>query len=175
MSSSGETVTSVVSLSPALPKKVRKYKKNKRVEQPDVPPEIPAKGRVTFPNSPLYMTEVHTVDLSLTSTILHLSPYCRQNAKAKAFKTSTQKSGFGKLLLRNTQKFVVCIAELPIVVCNILCASCNSSTIFPSQQPKIAEESLTYAELELMKPLPEAKAAKTGTVYAQILFEDKPV
>jgi len=46
LSSSGETVTSVVSLSPALPKKVRKYKKNKSVEQPDVPPEIPAKGRV---------------------------------------------------------------------------------------------------------------------------------
>lgn len=49
VSSSGETVTSVVSLSPALPKKMRKYNKNKSVEQPDVPPEIPAKGRVTFP------------------------------------------------------------------------------------------------------------------------------
>lgn len=49
------------------------------------------------------------------------------------------------------------------------------TSVFPSQQPKIAEESLTYAELELMKPLPEPKAAKTGTVYAQILFEDKHV
>lgn len=42
-------------------------------------------------------------------------------------------------------------------------------------QPKIAEESLTYAELELVKPIPDAKASKTGTVYAQILFEDKMV
>ncbi|KAJ8404881.1 hypothetical protein AAFF_G00332680 [Aldrovandia affinis] len=39
--------------------------------------------------------------------------------------------------------------------------------------PKIAEESLMYAELELVKPLPEMKAACTGTVYAQILFEEK--
>ncbi|XP_067285770.1 V-set and transmembrane domain-containing protein 4 isoform X2 [Pseudorasbora parva] len=100
--SSGETVTSVVSLSPALPKKVRKYKKNKSVEQPDVPPEIPAKDKMRKP----------------------------------------------KLLKPQPRKVVL---------------------------PKIAEESLTYAELELMKPLPEAKSANTGTVYAQILFEDKPV
>ncbi|XP_041124809.1 V-set and transmembrane domain-containing protein 4-like isoform X2 [Polyodon spathula] len=39
--------------------------------------------------------------------------------------------------------------------------------------PKIAEESLTYAELELVKPHPENKSACTGTVYAQILFEEK--
>lgn len=52
--------------------------------------------------------------------------------------------------------------------------SCNSAVVL-NQQPKIAEESLMYAELELMKPLPEAKTATTGTVYAQILFEDKPV
>lgn len=42
-------------------------------------------------------------------------------------------------------------------------------------QPKIAEESLTYAELELVKPLPDAKTSKTGTVYAQILFEEQMV
>ncbi|KAG7492635.1 hypothetical protein MATL_G00016390 [Megalops atlanticus] len=39
--------------------------------------------------------------------------------------------------------------------------------------PKIAEESLMYAELELVKPLPDTKTACTGTVYAQILFEEK--
>ncbi|KAK1166511.1 V-set and transmembrane domain-containing protein 4-like [Acipenser oxyrinchus oxyrinchus] len=39
--------------------------------------------------------------------------------------------------------------------------------------PKIAEESLTYAELELVKPQPENKSVCTGTVYAQILFEEK--
>ncbi|XP_042623022.1 V-set and transmembrane domain-containing protein 4-like isoform X2 [Cyprinus carpio] len=99
--SSGETVTSVVSLSPALPKKVRKYKKNKSVE-PDVPPEIPAKAPIA------------------------------------------DKMRKPKLLKPQPRKVVL---------------------------PKIAEESLTYAELELMKPLPKAKTAKTGTVYAQILFE----
>ncbi|XP_021335878.1 V-set and transmembrane domain-containing protein 4 [Danio rerio] len=104
--SSGETVTSLVSLSPALPKKVRKYKKNKTVEQADVPPEIPAKAPIA------------------------------------------DKMRKPKLLKPQPRKVVL---------------------------PKIAEESLTYAELELIKPLPEAKAAKTGTVYAQILFEDKPV
>ncbi|XP_026079032.1 V-set and transmembrane domain-containing protein 4 isoform X2 [Carassius auratus] len=104
--SSGETVTSVVSLSPALPKKMRKYKKNKSVEQPDLPPEIPAKAPIA------------------------------------------DKMRKPKLLKPQPRKVVL---------------------------PKIAEESLTYAELELMKPLPEAKTANTGTVYAQILFEVKPV
>ncbi|GAB0192227.1 cAMP-dependent protein kinase inhibitor alpha [Grus japonensis] len=39
-------------------------------------------------------------------------------------------------------------------------------------QPKIAEENLTYAELELMKPIQEAKGIPSTTVYAQILFEE---
>ncbi|NXU48402.1 VSTM4 protein, partial [Turnix velox] len=38
--------------------------------------------------------------------------------------------------------------------------------------PKIAEESLTYAELELTKPIQEAKGIPNTTVYAQILFEE---
>ncbi|XP_007936875.1 V-set and transmembrane domain-containing protein 4 [Orycteropus afer afer] len=38
--------------------------------------------------------------------------------------------------------------------------------------PKIAEESLTYAELELIKPHQAAKGIPTSTVYAQILFEE---
>ncbi|KFO89227.1 V-set and transmembrane domain-containing protein 4, partial [Buceros rhinoceros silvestris] len=38
--------------------------------------------------------------------------------------------------------------------------------------PKITEESLTYAELELMKPMQEAKGIPNATVYAQILFEE---
>ncbi|XP_018580408.1 V-set and transmembrane domain-containing protein 4a isoform X2 [Scleropages formosus] len=41
------------------------------------------------------------------------------------------------------------------------------------KQPKIAEENLTYAELELVKPQPETKSTSTGTVYAQILFQEK--
>lgn len=39
-------------------------------------------------------------------------------------------------------------------------------------QPKIAEENLTYAELELIKPHQAAKGIPTSTVYAQILFEE---
>ncbi|XP_001924695.3 V-set and transmembrane domain-containing protein 4 isoform X1 [Sus scrofa] len=38
--------------------------------------------------------------------------------------------------------------------------------------PKIAEENLTYAELELIKPNQAAKGVPTSTVYAQILFEE---
>ncbi|XP_058527891.1 V-set and transmembrane domain-containing protein 4 [Ochotona princeps] len=38
--------------------------------------------------------------------------------------------------------------------------------------PKIAEETLTYAELELIKPHQTAKGAPSSTVYAQILFEE---
>ncbi|XP_045425007.1 V-set and transmembrane domain-containing protein 4 isoform X2 [Lemur catta] len=38
--------------------------------------------------------------------------------------------------------------------------------------PKIAEENLTYAELELIKPHQTAKGLPTSTVYAQILFEE---
>ncbi|KAA0725397.1 V-set and transmembrane domain-containing protein 4 [Triplophysa tibetana] len=104
--SSGETVTSAVGLSPALPKKERKYKKKKSVEQPDVPPEIPVKAPIA---DAMWMP---------------------------------------KLLKPQRRKVVL---------------------------PQIAEESLTYAELELMKPLPDAKTPKTGTVYAQILFKDTPV
>ncbi|KAM5321914.1 V-set and transmembrane domain-containing protein 4 [Glossophaga mutica] len=38
--------------------------------------------------------------------------------------------------------------------------------------PKIAEENLTYAELELIKPHQAARGIPTSTVYAQILFEE---
>ncbi|XP_061490748.1 V-set and transmembrane domain-containing protein 4 isoform X2 [Rhineura floridana] len=38
--------------------------------------------------------------------------------------------------------------------------------------PKIADENLTYAELELIKPHQETKGIPTMTVYAQILFEE---
>ncbi|XP_044276293.1 V-set and transmembrane domain-containing protein 4 [Varanus komodoensis] len=38
--------------------------------------------------------------------------------------------------------------------------------------PKIADENLTYAELELIKPHQDAKGIPTMTVYAQILFEE---
>ncbi|XP_060719810.1 V-set and transmembrane domain-containing protein 4 isoform X3 [Tachysurus vachellii] len=104
--SSGETVTSVVSLSPALPKKQKNYKTKRKVQQVEDPPEIPAKA-----------------------------PIADRLRKPKLLKPQTR-----KIIL-----------------------------------PKITEESLTYAELELVKPLPDAKTSKTGTVYAQILFEDQMV
>ncbi|KAM3912788.1 V-set and transmembrane domain-containing protein 4 [Leptodactylus fuscus] len=39
--------------------------------------------------------------------------------------------------------------------------------------PKLVEERLTYAELELIKPIPPVKESSTGTIYAQILFEEQ--
>ncbi|XP_007478665.1 V-set and transmembrane domain-containing protein 4 isoform X2 [Monodelphis domestica] len=38
--------------------------------------------------------------------------------------------------------------------------------------PRITEENLTYAELELIKPHQASKGLPTSTVYAQILFEE---
>ncbi|XP_072312743.1 V-set and transmembrane domain-containing protein 4 [Eucyclogobius newberryi] len=103
--SSGETVTSVISVSPALPKKQRRYrKKRSRHYQEETPPEIPAKV-----------------------------PIGDKTRKAK-------------LLKPQQRKFLL---------------------------PKIVEENLTYAELDLVKPLPEAKACCNGTVYAQIMFEEQ--
>lgn len=103
--SSGETVTSVISVSPDLPKKEKRYRKKiSKHYQEDTPPEIPAKA-----------------------------PIGDKLRKPKLIKPQPR-----KVLL-----------------------------------PKIAEESLTYAELELMKPLPESKTSCTGTVYAQILFKER--
>ncbi|XP_063494134.1 V-set and transmembrane domain-containing protein 4 isoform X1 [Symphalangus syndactylus] len=48
----------------------------------------------------------------------------------------------------------------------------SSDSCASASQPKIAEENLTYAELELIKPHRAAKGAPTSTVYAQILFEE---
>lgn len=57
------------------------------------------------------------------------------------------------------------------------------ASLFPSLlQPRVShEDSLTYAELELVRPRPEAPASSTpdpapsspDTVYAQILFQEK--
>uniref|UniRef100_A0A4W4DUF4 Ig-like domain-containing protein n=1 Tax=Electrophorus electricus TaxID=8005 RepID=A0A4W4DUF4_ELEEL len=53
-----------------------------------------------------------------------------------------------------------------------------------THMPRVADDSLTYAELELVKPVPEAKSSNSGTaqlepssgtVYAQILFVEKQV
>uniref|UniRef100_A0A8C7GQM1 Leucine rich repeat containing 18 n=1 Tax=Oncorhynchus kisutch TaxID=8019 RepID=A0A8C7GQM1_ONCKI len=104
--SSGETVTSLVSVSPALPKKQRRYRRKRSKEQSEIPPEIPAKAPIAD----------------------------------KIRKT--------KLLKAQPRKVVL---------------------------PKIAEESLTYAELELVRPLPDNKASCTGTVYAEILFKERQI
>lgn len=51
-SSSGETVTSLVSVSPALPKKERRYKKKRSKDNlEEVPPEIPVKGKQERPGA----------------------------------------------------------------------------------------------------------------------------
>ncbi|XP_077481626.1 V-set and transmembrane domain-containing protein 4 isoform X3 [Stigmatopora argus] len=105
--SSGDTVTSVINVSPALPKKERRYrKKRSRDYQEEIPPEIPAKVPIG------------------------------------------DKARKPKLLIPQPRKVVL---------------------------PKIVEENLTYAELDLVKPIPEAKASRNGTVYAQILFGEQPL
>uniref|UniRef100_A0A3Q3KRY6 V-set and transmembrane domain containing 4b n=1 Tax=Mastacembelus armatus TaxID=205130 RepID=A0A3Q3KRY6_9TELE len=99
--SSGETVTSLVSVSPALPKKERRYRKKKsRDYQEEIPPEIPAKAPIG------------------------------------------DKTRKPKLLKPQPRKIVL---------------------------PKIVEESLTYAELDLVKPIPETKASRSGTVYSVLV------
>uniref|UniRef100_A0A3P9KFA6 V-set and transmembrane domain containing 4b n=1 Tax=Oryzias latipes TaxID=8090 RepID=A0A3P9KFA6_ORYLA len=99
-SSSGETVVSEVNVSPALPKKERRYrKKRSKGFQEELPPEIPAKA-----------------------------PIRDKTCKPKLLKP---------------------------------------------QPRKVLLESLTYAELELIKPLPDMKASCSGTVYAQILFKEQ--
>lgn len=103
--SSGETVTSIVSVSPALPKKQRRYRKKRcRDYQEEKPPEIPAKAPI---------------------------------------EDKTRKP---KLLKPQPRKVVL---------------------------PRIVEENLTYAELDLVRPIPETKGPRSGTVYAQILFEEQ--
>ncbi|XP_028991213.1 V-set and transmembrane domain-containing protein 4 [Betta splendens] len=103
--SSGETVTSVASMSPALPKKERRYRKRRsRDHREDLPPEIPAKAPIG------------------------------------------DKTRKPKLLKPQPRKLVL---------------------------PKIVEENLTYAELDLVRPIPEPKASRGGTVYAQILFGEE--
>ncbi|KAM8836832.1 V-set and transmembrane domain-containing protein 4 [Spinachia spinachia] len=103
--SSGETVTSGINVSPALPKKERRYrKKRSRDYQEEVPPEIPAKAPIGD----------------------------------KMRKT--------KLLRPQPRKVLL---------------------------PKIVEENLTYAELDLVKPIPESKASCSATVYAQIQFGEQ--
>ncbi|XP_037133832.1 V-set and transmembrane domain-containing protein 4 [Syngnathus acus] len=103
--SSGETVTGVVNVSPALTKKERRYRKKRSKDyQKEIPPEIPAKVPIA------------------------------------------DKARKPKLLKPQPRKLVL---------------------------PKIVEENLTYAELDLVKPIPEAKASRTGTVYAQILFGEQ--
>ncbi|XP_053243866.1 V-set and transmembrane domain-containing protein 4 isoform X1 [Podarcis raffonei] len=93
----GETVTSVTSLSPEQPVKIKK--KKKKIEQP---PAIPAKAPIS--------------------------------------------TSFPKPKLLKPQRKVLL--------------------------PKIADENLTYAELELIKPHQEAQGIPAMTVYAQILFEE---
>ncbi|XP_059374273.1 V-set and transmembrane domain-containing protein 4-like isoform X2 [Carassius carassius] len=115
--SSGETVTSVCSSSPAMHRKERRHKPQLRdITEPLPPPQIPAKA-----------------------------PVPRKPRRTKLLKAQ------------------------------------------PTKRPRVVEDSLTYAELELVEPKPELKTDLTGcaqpelktqctgTVYAQILFVEKQV
>lgn len=60
-----------------------------------------------------------------------------------------------------------------IVSAILIISNWSQLNLSPIIQPKIVEENLTYAELDLMKPIPEPKASRSGTVYAQILFGEQ--
>lgn len=72
---------------------------------------------------------------------------------------------------------LVSFSRLKILIYRRVCGEFDDLvglTSLPSVlQPKIVEENLTYAELDLVKPVPEAAAKRSGTVYAQILFEEQ--
>lgn len=79
-SSSGETVTSLVSMSPALPKKERRYRKKRSKDyQVEIPPEIPVKGKQVpqfLQSKPMNHTSAKlvTTDFSAKRMGLEVSP-----------------------------------------------------------------------------------------------------
>lgn len=67
----------------------------------------------------------------------------------------------------------ICSIVNAVLFTSNLLSSLFKFYLSPIIQPKIVEENLTYAELDLMKPIPEPKASRSGTVYAQILFGEQ--
>lgn len=106
-------------------------------------------------------------------TVKHYLVKCPQNSSGETVTSVTSMSPLQpKKLKKRKEK-----AELPPAIPEKApIANIPKPKLLKPQRklmlPKIAEENLTYAELELMKPIQEAKGIPSTTVYAQILFEE---
>lgn len=81
-----------------------------------------------------------------------------------------------------TQENILYDQNIIIHLCLTLLNVLQAYSLFSSlPQPRIQDDSLTYAELELVRPRPEPPASSVtdptpsspDTVYAQILFQEK--
>ncbi|NWY49742.1 VSTM4 protein, partial [Chionis minor] len=108
------------------------------------------------------------------STVKHYLVKCPQNSSGETVTSVTSVSPLQPKKVKKKQEKVEQPPAIP--------AKAPIANNFPKPKllkpqrklilPKIAEENLTYAELELMKPIQEAKGIPSTTVYAQILFEE---
>ncbi|NXA48717.1 VSTM4 protein, partial [Nothocercus julius] len=108
------------------------------------------------------------------STVKHYLVKCPQNSSGE---TVTSVTSMSPLQPKKVKKKKEKVEQPPAIP-----AKAPIATNFPKTKllkpqrklilPKITEENLTYAELELMKPIQEAKGIPSTTVYAQILFEE---
>ncbi|KFO33979.1 hypothetical protein H920_04620 [Fukomys damarensis] len=187
--SSGETVTSITSLAPLQPKKGKRQK-----EKVDVPPAVPAKA-------PVVATSFHRPKLLKPQRkgALDNRAVCRKYGHQRVTvagkvqkddSTSEAKKGEKGLECSSLQGAGAILHSWlsllpgpqgpcgPDPFTGLWPCACRPSQppelLLGSKmgQPKIAEENLTYAELELTKPPRASQGAPPSTVYAQILFEE---
>ncbi|NXV99503.1 VSTM4 protein, partial [Fregetta grallaria] len=108
------------------------------------------------------------------STVKHYLVKCPQNSSGE---TVTSVTSMSPLQPKKVKKKKEKVEQPPAIPAKGM--KTEMQRYFKSQaqlqrdsRPKITEENLTYAELELMKPIQEAKGIPSTTVYAQILFEE---
>ncbi|XP_075420289.1 V-set and transmembrane domain-containing protein 4 [Tenrec ecaudatus] len=108
------------------------------------------------------------------SRVRHYLVKCPQNSSGE---TVTSMASLAPLQLKKGKRWKEKADVPPEVPAKVpIAAAFHKPKLLKPQRkvnlPKIAEESLTYAELELIKPHKKAKGVPTSTVYAQILFEE---
>uniref|UniRef100_A0A8B9DLY8 V-set and transmembrane domain-containing protein 4 n=2 Tax=Anserinae TaxID=2068722 RepID=A0A8B9DLY8_ANSCY len=108
------------------------------------------------------------------STVKHYLVKCPQNSSGE---TVTSVTSMSPLQPKKVKKKKEKVEQPPAIPAKAPIANNfpKPKLLKPQRKlilPKIAEENLTYAELELMKPIQEAKGIPSTTVYAQILFEE---
>ncbi|XP_061490747.1 V-set and transmembrane domain-containing protein 4 isoform X1 [Rhineura floridana] len=107
------------------------------------------------------------------SRVKHYLVKCSKNSLGETVTSVTSLSAVQSIQIKRKKK-----AEQPPAIpakAPISNTFSNPKLLKPQRKillPKIADENLTYAELELIKPHQETKGIPTMTVYAQILFEE---